>query len=268
MYQRALICMNGQIDLGSISAKRYFAMVAIIAGLLFALIDNFPASFLGAIQHIIQWQMQTIIPMVFLYLVQSFLSRLKTFESLNPWVQLSVTAVVASTVFVPAALGIDVLFADASERFTLLELRDEYMAVLPAVTVCWLAINAPWVIGFRLVHNESVQKINSKTDEPEFYSLLPPEMRSELIYMTADLHYLTVITTAGKSMILYNLRDAIIELPTSIGIQTHRSYWVSLRHVKNFKRIGRQGTLELSNGDIIPVSRRNLSDVTKACSTV
>ena len=267
MYQWATICMNGQINLGTISVRRYFGSIAVVTGLLFALISDFPADVGQAALHLLQWQAQTIIPIVILYLVQSLLTRLAAFESLNPWVQLTLTAIAASTLFVPVLLGIDVMFKNDNERFTLTELADEYFAVMPSVIVCWLAINAPWVIGYRLVRDEPLQTKKSQLDfEPEFYSLLSSQMRSDLIYMVAELHYISVITTSGKSMILYNLRDAIAELPASSGLQTHRSYWVALKHIQNFKRSGRQGTLFVSNGDTIPVSRRNLSHVEEAYS--
>ena len=85
--------------------------------------------------------------------------------------------------------------------------------------------------------------------------LLPAERRGEVIHMKSELHYLSVATIRGQSLILYALRDAILELPPELGIQTHRSYWANLAHLKAFKPDGRLATLTMSDGATVPVSR-------------
>lgn len=257
--------MNGQINLGDISVTRYFGLVAVVAGLLFALIDGFPAGFSAGLLHVIQWQLQALVPMTLLFFCQLLLGRLHQFDLLNPWVQLTLTAIVATAVFAPLALAIDIVFEDGNESFRWNEILDEYLATAPPVILFWLAINAPWLIGFRLVRKPAPERV-AADNKPSFYKLIPPDMRGELVYLAAELHYLSVITTAGRCLILYNLRDAIFELPETMGLQTHRGYWVALAHIRELKRVGRQGALTLSNGDIIPVSRRNLAEVEAAFS--
>ncbi len=73
--------------------------------------------------------------------------------------------------------------------------------------------------------------------------------------MKSELHYLSVAMPKGKSLILYTLRDAIRELPPDAGVQTHRSHWVNLAHVKDFEPDGRLATLTMSDGAKVPVSR-------------
>ena len=80
--------MSGQIHIGELSVKRYFALVALVVGLLFALIDDFPASLVPALMHTLQWQLQTLGPMLVLYWMQLTLARVPSFELINPWVQL------------------------------------------------------------------------------------------------------------------------------------------------------------------------------------
>lgn len=257
--------MSGQIDIGGLSVKRYFGVVAVVVGLLFALVDDFPSQPVAALIHILQWQLQTLGPMFVLYLVQSRLVGLPSFESITPWLQLLISGVLAPALFVPIALGIDVILDHESESFTLAELVGEYIAITPPVALCWIAINAPWVIGFRLVKDGSSEsgslKTNAEEKTPPFFDLIDPALGGDLLYLVAELHYLSVVTTKGKSLILYNLKDAINELDAIDGIQTHRSYWVVLSQVKEFEKIGRQGQLEMLNGDRIPVSRRNLDAV-------
>jgi DNA-binding LytR/AlgR family response regulator len=79
--------------------------------------------------------------------------------------------------------------------------------------------------------------------------------------MKSELHYLSVATIKGQSLILYALRDAILELPPDLGVQTHRSYWANLAHVKEFKPDGRLATLTMSDGATVPVSRSKVKDL-------
>lgn len=54
---------------------------------------------------------------------------------------------------------------------------------------------------------------------------------------------------------LYNLSDAIAELPADLGIQTHRSYWVAQKAAYEVISSGRQGRIKIVNNDIVPISR-------------
>ena len=73
--------------------------------------------------------------------------------------------------------------------------------------------------------------------------------------MKADLHYLEVITSNHRELVLYNLRDAITELPEELGLQCHRSYWVAHNAIETYKKKGREGVLLLKNNMHLPVSR-------------
>jgi DNA-binding LytR/AlgR family response regulator len=79
--------------------------------------------------------------------------------------------------------------------------------------------------------------------------------------MKSELHYLSVATSRGRSLILYTLRDAIHELPPKEGFQTHRSHWVSLTHVKDIQTHGRGAMLTMSDGSKVPVSRSKVKSL-------
>lgn len=259
--------MYGQLNLGDISIRRYFGWVAVIFGLLFALIDDFPNGILGSLLHLMQWQLQTLVPMALLYFVQSLLAQVKMIITFNPWIQLIFGGVIATIIFVPLAIGIEIAFGEKIESPVWLEIIHEYTSTAPPIIVSWLAINAPWVFGFRLVREPQSEEVSGPSAKtPAFYSLIPPDMRGDLIYLEAELHYLAVITTEGRSLILYNLKDAVSELPEGLGVQTHRSYWVALPYVHQLKRIKRQGNLIMSNGDHVPVSRSKFDLVKDAYS--
>lgn len=80
----------------------------------------------------------------------------------------------------------------------------------------------------------------------------------ELIYLKSELHYLLVVGTAGKDLILYNLRDAIEDIPVDMGARVHRCYWVNYSPIRKVIKTGRQAQIVMSNAAKIPVSRNNI----------
>jgi len=75
-----------------------------------------------------------------------------------------------------------------------------------------------------------------------------------------------VVTDKGKALILYSLKNAVAELDDMIGLLPHRSYWVNKTHVASFEKQGREGSMVLRNGQVIPVSRSKLNTVRQALS--
>lgn len=86
-----------------------------------------------------------------------------------------------------------------------------------------------------------------------FVARLPEQAGSDIVYLTASGHYVNVVTTTGKAVVLMRLRDAINELG-DVGMQVHRSCWVAHDHVDAIEQDGPQVSIRLSNGDTVPVS--------------
>lgn len=279
--------MDGQFDIGAVSPSRYFFAIASLLGLLFAFIAPSPDDGWGLGLNIVQWQLQTLGPMAMILVCHLVLSRLTGFESLGAWPKLFTSGVLGALLFSPFALWLDTIFAGESvEDAALIAWVNELLNVAPPVVICWLAINAPWVLGLRLQTTQASDNQGKLAPHPiedasfksssigsvrtedlpaylawPFMALLPEAIRDKPIYLKAELHYLLVVTPKGKSLILYNLSDAIRELGESLGFQPHRSYWVANDAAKSFVRKARQGQLILTNGDHIPVSRRNVEFV-------
>ncbi|MCB1397271.1 MAG: LytTR family transcriptional regulator, partial [Rhodobacteraceae bacterium] len=68
-------------------------------------------------------------------------------------------------------------------------------------------------------------------------------------------HYVEVVTTRGRELLLMRLSDAIAETEGCAGLQVHRSHWVALDQVQAAHRDGARAVLTLSDGREIPVSR-------------
>jgi hypothetical protein len=263
--------MNGQFDIGEITPLRYFAALAVLTGLLFGFIADGGSDDSSFLLQLLQWQLQSCIPMLLLVGSQLALARWRLFDRLNPWAQLALSGVTGAVLFTPIAVAIDLLLlGDVAGDGLTAELLDEFAGVAPPVIIFWFAINAPWMLGFRLQRGTDAtpaesEAVPTQARVPAFMTLLDDERQGTLVYLEAELHYLAVVTTGGRSLLLYNLRDAIAELEDMPGRQTHRAYWVAAGAVTGFRRVGRQGAVQVSNGDEVPVSRRNVAEVADWC---
>ncbi len=271
--------MNGQFDLGAVTPARYFFDIAIVLGLVLGFASGGEDDeALG--RRLIQWQFQAVGIMAAMVLVHAQLLRLRWFERQNPWLQLAASGTFGSLFFAPLGMGLDAWLGQEamSESGILLEMFDEFKGAAPAAIVLWLAINTPWLLGYKLERVDAAEaRVDSSatsttlpyrsedkaSPHPAFFQLLPDEVRGPVQYLQAELHYISVVTDKGRTLILYNLRDAIEEMQAHgiAGFQCHRSFWVAATSPVEFRRVGRQGELRLANGDRVPVSRRNLEQV-------
>jgi hypothetical protein len=273
--------MNGQFDLGAISPIRYFFGIAAVVGLLLGFTSGEDeGSALGP--RLLQWQLQALGIMGLLVLTHITLLRWRWFERRNPWLQLAASGITASLLFSPVGVGIDAWLAGemVGPGQRLSETVDEFSGLAPPAMVCWLAINAPWLLGFRVERQELSPAVAASNEggvaaeklqvtQPDFLKLLPADLRGPVIYLQAELHYISVVTVHGRGLILYNLKDAVDELARSgsEGVQSHRSFWVAMQYVDALEKKGRQGVLRLTNGDRVPVSRRNMDQVKASLGT-
>lgn len=259
--------MNGQFKLGELQPAKYFAAVAILIGLLFSFIAPDGDTTLGGVKALIQWQLQTVLPMLFAVLAHLGLSRSGALFKLGPWAKLMASGVLAALLFSPLAVYLDHVFTgEPIETTYLLASLEEFTYVAPPIVICWLAINAPFQAGWRMRKSstEPTRPVNlepQQSSPPNFAELLPEEIRGEVIYLKSELHYLQVVTEVGKALILCSLKNAINELETIQGVQPHRSYWVNNKYVASLEKNGREGRLNLHDGGFIPVSRSRLASV-------
>ena len=101
-------------------------------------------------------------------------------------------------------------------------------------------------------------------EPPEAPGLLlsaQPPILGDLIAAEAQEHYVKIKATEQGGMALYRFGDAVRDLGRYQGMQVHRSHWVADAAVAAV--VGRRGSmkLELSTGEVIPVSRRYEIDV-------
>ena len=93
---------------------------------------------------------------------------------------------------------------------------------------------------------------------------IPLEKRGPLVSMSVQDHYVEVTTTAGSSLLLMRLTDAMREAGGTDGLQVHRSHWVTRAHVVAAERDADKALLTLSDGRILPASRSHIKALKEA----
>ena len=87
------------------------------------------------------------------------------------------------------------------------------------------------------------------------YDQLPPELGSDIIALEMEDHYVRVHTALGSALVLMRLRDAMVLVAETEGMQVHRSWWVARGAVEDVLRDGRNVRLKLARGLEAPVAR-------------
>ena len=105
-----------------------------------------------------------------------------------------------------------------------------------------------------------------KSFDPAFKVLLdklPEDKRGEIWHLEAKGHYLQILTDQGCEQVLMRFSDAIVALPETTGVQTHRSHWVAFSAVRTLVREGGKDFARLLDDRLIPVSKARRKDVAR-----
>lgn len=269
--------MNGRAHFWTLDARVYFSVIILLLTLIFASLNPEGSGEVSGWVLIPFWLMHTAIPIVLLVGAHIWLSRFDGFERLNPWIKIGLSGLAGVALFSPIALLLDFAFGNgppevfSNSRTLMLEWVNEVLGAGPPIILVWLAINTPQILQLNFSYRDSNPLTQPAEKEPlpdgpsfnGFWKLVPKSLGQELVYIQAELHYIRVVTTHGEALILYNLRDAVGELPSELGAQTHRSYWVAYAYVERLRRRGDHWVCELKTGHTIPVSRRRATSVKK-----
>lgn len=94
---------------------------------------------------------------------------------------------------------------------------------------------------------------------------VPMEKRGKLLALSAEDHYVRVITDKGDALVLIRLRDAIGEVGATEGLQIHRSHWVAKAAIAAARRVADRAEITLCTGDTLSVSRSKLATLRAHC---
>ncbi len=91
--------------------------------------------------------------------------------------------------------------------------------------------------------------------EVTFLQTLEPKLSGDILWITAQEHYVKIVTTKETRTVLYRFSDLVRDLYTYPGMQIHRSHWIAYEAISDIEKSGQTMKVTLSTGDILPVSR-------------
>jgi len=85
--------------------------------------------------------------------------------------------------------------------------------------------------------------------------LVPADKRGPLVALSAQDHYVNIITKNGNFLNRMSLAEAMAITPEALGLQVHRSHWVAYDAMLSLEKIAERYFLTLQNGSQIPVAK-------------
>ncbi len=127
--------------------------------------------------------------------------------------------------------------------------------VVPVLAVTGAMSTLQYLLRRQPMQSHPVAQAAKPIPQANFRERLPFKFRQADIHaLSAEDHYLRVYTSAGETLVLMRLYDAIPQLGIE-GSQTHRSWWVARDAVRDVMRTDGKIALVLPDGVSAPVSR-------------
>jgi hypothetical protein len=187
---------------------------------------------------------------------------------------LVISSFVATLLFVPASLVIDLFFGMPDEEaFWWSVIIKEWLAsALPVFSSCMIASLPAWLSAPAGAAAERAGAVGSdgskgsesstKTAESPADGLLPLVVRGGVLRATADLQYVHLHSSEGVTTVPGPMRR-VIERLSHGGMEVRRGEWIADRHVKQVKSVRGRWVVLLRDGQQVAVSRRRLPAVKK-----
>ena len=150
----------------------------------------------------------------------------------------------------------------------------EWLNLAPEFVTAWLLLNAPPLLRRRALEDIGATAVAEPAAAPGpppaeaegpdpaavngFLDRLPPAIGRDFIAISADLHYLNVVTRRGRATVLGTLDDAERALDGE-ALRIHRSHLVARGGVRRVLRKGNQWFVETVTAQKLPVSRRRVA---------
>ena len=174
------------------------------------------------------------------------------------WETLTLSAVVSALVVSAFIVGIEFGFSDGIPLRYWPMLYFQVLVIATAITLIGYTVS-------RAFGADSPAPAEIHDPAQTFLERLPIKYRSaELWAISSEDHYLRVHTSIGDELILMRLADAVRELASADGRQTHRSWWVAKCGIAETRRENGRLILKLKSGTEAPVSRSFQSEVRAA----
>jgi hypothetical protein len=147
----------------------------------------------------------------------------------------------------------------------------ELLQLAPSYLASWFLVNAAPVFAGRTRDGTATaaasppappagEPVAASPAHSRVLDRLPPAVGRDLVSISADLHYLQVVTTRGRATVLGSLSQVETDL-AGLGLRLHRAHWVAIAHVKRLQKSAQGWRCELRDGRRLPVSRRRVAEV-------
>jgi len=109
-----------------------------------------------------------------------------------------------------------------------------------------------------------IQAGSAMVDEPKVARLvrrLPEDFCGKIVHLAIDGHIVWVITNVGTFDLQMRFSDAVDEVSEIMGICVDGSHWVASAKITETTTVKGSPCLVMSNGDMVPVSRKYEPDL-------
>lgn len=244
-----------------------------------ALSEPSASSGLGLPARIVFWLAHVASALFFFELAQISLGRIAMFARLPPLLLVMAVGVVGAILFSIFNLllldRIGFLIGDLLDRepISIRGLADELRDSGAVSVLFWVLLNSPRLIMIAQQKDadeagkpppaEVASTPPDAADAPseacrlllDLLSRLPRRIGTDIVAISAELHYLRVYTLAGEALILMSFGRAVEALGVISGQTIHRSHWIALAHVATLESDGDRVICRLDTGLELPVSR-------------
>ncbi len=239
-------------------------VICLVLGLIFAWLGVYESSQIPFPERVVYWTGLIALGFVSAALVNPWVFE-RRMASAHPAVQIGVVSCVIS---VPITIGLIVI--EYLSDGTVAEPAWWWIQFGYVIVVSVLLTTAGWALD--RLGRQAAAPVPAGQAAPipattplAFADRLPAKFRSAEIHaVSAEDHYLRIHTSAGETMILMRLADAIRELAALEGMQTHRSWWVARQGLSDVGKGDGRVTLKLKSGAEAPVSRTYVKAVKDA----
>ncbi|MEM7082996.1 MAG: LytTR family DNA-binding domain-containing protein [Pseudomonadota bacterium] len=111
-----------------------------------------------------------------------------------------------------------------------------------------------WLLVTRHAQGAQSQSVDANLPVPTFLTKTHGIRVEEVVALKAEEHYVRVYTQSDNELVHQKFGSAITQMPPSLGLQVHRSWWVANHSVVGAKRGARRWQLTLINDLDVPVS--------------
>jgi hypothetical protein len=233
---------------------------------------------LGLSARLVFWLAHVASALVLFELAQLLFGRITLFDRLPPVFQVATVGAAGAFIFaVFNLLLLDRIAFPASnvldpEPVTLAGLLQELRDSGATSVLFWVLLNCPRLIIIAKQRDMDVASeptldatrvppatVGNPADVgtvlTDLLSRLPRRIGTEIVAISAELHYIRVYTPVGQALILMSFGRAVEALCVVPGHRIHRSHWVALAHVVSLESDGDRVDCRLETGLVLPVSR-------------